>query len=114
MKFTIPVWSKIKPGAYCSVYDFIYDQGNLTPVDQQLLQHAYYTESAYRAMKEYPPQQARKILPNMTTTVLVVTGYQDYFENVFFPQRLFGTTGAPDPDMKNIAQMMYDRFGLTE
>jgi thymidylate synthase ThyX len=112
MKFTIPVWSKIKPGAYCSVYDYDKCLHDLTELDVALLKQAYCVENAYIAIKEYPPQQARKILPNMTTTVLVVTGYQDYFEDVFFPQRLFGTTGAPDPDMKNIAQMMYDRFGL--
>jgi thymidylate synthase ThyX len=114
MKFTIPVWSKIQPGCYASVYDFGKYEKDLTPLDKQLLQHAYYTENAYRAMKDYPPQQVRKLLPNMTTTVLVMTAYVDYFEDVFFPQRLFGSTGAPDPDMQYVAEMMWDRFNFDD
>jgi thymidylate synthase (FAD) len=110
MEFVIPVWSNIKPGAYCGVEDF-WRNDKLSSLDKQLLTNASYAESSYRLMKDYPPQQVRKILPNMTKTILVVTGYQDYFEDVFFPQRLFGETGKPDPDMENIAYQMYESFG---
>lgn len=61
----------------------------------------------YMISKSMSPQQARAILPNSLATEVVLTMnlYQwEHFLNV----RCKGTTGAPHPDMKDVAQIAYD------
>ena len=49
------------------------------------------------------PQQARQVLPNALKTEIVVTGFDSDWKH-FFDLRYFGTTGAPHPDMKLLAE----------
>lgn len=61
----------------------------------------------YMISKSMSPQQARAILPNSLATEVVLTMnlYQwEHFMNV----RCKGMTGAPHPDMKDVAQIAYD------
>ena len=51
----------------------------------------------------YTPQQARQVLPNALKTEIVVTGFDSDWKH-FFDLRYFGTTGAPHPDMKLLAE----------
>lgn len=55
------------------------------------------------------PQQARQVLPNAIKTEIVVTGFvTDWLH--FFDLRAKGTTGAPHPDMKALAEPLYYEF----
>ena len=49
------------------------------------------------------PQQARDVLPNATKTELIMTGFASDYRHLF-DLRLFGKTGAPHPDMKDLMQ----------
>ena len=49
------------------------------------------------------PQTARDILPNATKTELIMTGFASDWRHVM-DLRLFGKTGAPHPDMKDLIQ----------
>lgn len=51
----------------------------------------------------WKPQQARMILPNSIKTELVMTGFVSDWHH-FFDLRALGTTGAPHPDAKALAE----------
>lgn len=55
------------------------------------------------------PQQARRILPLDIKTEFIQCGFTDAWDN-FFNQRYFGTTGAPHPDCKQIAEKAYNIY----
>ena len=55
------------------------------------------------------PQEARAILPLDTNTELVHTAFVSDWKH-FFDLRALGTTGAPHPDAKILAQPLYDEF----
>lgn len=54
------------------------------------------------------PQQARAILPNSTKTDCILTMSVDHW-NHFFALRSYGTTGAPHPDMKVVADIALEK-----
>lgn len=51
------------------------------------------------------PQQAREVLPLCTATEIVHTAFASDWRH-FFDLRLFGKTGAPHPNMKQLAELM--------
>lgn len=55
------------------------------------------------------PEQARAILPNSLKTEVVMTAPVKQWRH-FFDLRYFGTTGAPHPDMKDVAGKAYTQF----
>lgn len=57
----------------------------------------------------WTPQQARAILPNALKTELVVTGFASDW-NHFFDLRAKGTTGAPHPQAKELAEPLMKEF----
>lgn len=57
----------------------------------------------------WTPQQARAILPNSLKTELVVTGFTSDW-NHFFDLRARGTTGAPHPQAKELAEPLMKEF----
>lgn len=57
----------------------------------------------------WTPQQARAILPNALKTELVVTGFVSDW-NHFFDLRARGTTGAPHPQAKELAEPLMKEF----
>jgi thymidylate synthase (FAD) len=57
----------------------------------------------------WTPQQARAILPNSLKTELVVTGFVSDW-NHFFDLRARGTTGAPHPQAKELAEPLMKEF----
>ena len=63
-------------------------------------------ESWYNKLTEFgrTAQEARAVLPNAVKTELIVTGNDEEWQH-FFDLRSRGTTGAPHPDMKKIADM---------
>ena len=57
----------------------------------------------------WAPQQARQVLPNALKTELVMTGFTSDW-NHFFDLRARGTTGAPHPDAKALAEPLMHEF----
>jgi len=57
----------------------------------------------------WKPQQAATILPNALKTELVITGFADDWCH-FFDLRALGKTGAPHPQMLELAKPLYDEF----
>lgn len=55
------------------------------------------------------PQEARAVLPLDTNTELVHTAFVTDWQH-FFDLRALGTTGAPHPDAKALAQPLYELF----
>lgn len=59
--------------------------------------------------KGWTPQQARAVLPNSLKTELVVTGFVSDWKH-FFGLRAIGTTGAPHPQAKELAEPLMEEF----
>lgn len=57
----------------------------------------------------WKPQEARAVLPNSLKTELVVTGFTSNW-NHFFDLRARGTTGAPHPQAKELAEPLMKEF----
>lgn len=57
----------------------------------------------------WKPQEARAVLPNSLKTELVVTGFVSDW-NHFFDLRARGTTGAPHPQAKELAEPLMKGF----
>jgi thymidylate synthase (FAD) len=57
----------------------------------------------------WKPQEARAVLPNSLKTELVVTGFTSDW-NHFFGLRARGTTGAPHPQAKELAEPLMKEF----
>ena len=57
----------------------------------------------------WKPQEARAVLPNSLKTELVVTGFTSDW-NHFFDLRVRGTTGAPHPQAKELAEPLMEEF----
>lgn len=57
----------------------------------------------------WTPQQARQVLPNALKTELVMTGFISDWQH-FFDLRARGTTGAPHPDAKALAEPLMEEF----
>lgn len=68
-------------------------------------------QNVYNALisSGWSPQQARAILPNSLKTELVMTGFVDDW-NHFFDLRARGTTGAPHPQAKELAEPLLTEF----
>lgn len=56
---------------------------------------------------DWKPQQAREILPLSTATEVVYTAFEEDW-NHFFDLRYRGTTGAPHPNMLQVATLAHD------
>lgn len=69
------------------------------------------TEFAYMQLIELgrKPQEARAVLPLDVNTELIHTAFLHDWQH-FFNLRALGTTGAPHPDAKAIAQPLYEVF----
>ena len=57
----------------------------------------------------WTPQQARAVLPNALKTELVMTGFVSDWKH-FFGLRAIGTTGAPHPQAKELAEPLMKEF----
>ena len=106
--YIIPAWSNIPEGKY-TIYSSNIPWSNST-------ESAFYdglldNESDYFGLLNigWKPEQAREILPNALKTDIVVTGDLNAW-NHFFDLRLKGKTGQPHPNIKQVAQLIYDRI----
>lgn len=60
-----------------------------------------------------PPQAAREVLPLCTKSELIMTGFEDDWED-FLDKRLRGTTGKPHPDMVELAKLIENEIKKEE
>lgn len=122
LTFIIPNWSQIPEGNYpCHInrgsaefiaegWNFkdrgIDEAGKLLIMNFGIVEHDYMTLLKYFNWK---PQEARAVLPNSLKTELVVTGFVSDW-NHFFGLRARGTTGAPHPQAKELAEPLMKEF----
>ena len=68
-------------------------------------------ESTYNFMinSGWKPQQAATVLPNALKTELIMTGFVSDWKH-FFDLRAIGTTGAPHPQAKELAEPLMNEF----
>lgn len=122
LTFITPNWSQIPEGNYpCHInrgsaefvaegWNFkdrgIDEAGKLLIMNFGIVEHDYMTLLKYFNWK---PQEARAVLPNSLKTELVVTGFTSDW-NHFFDLRARGTTGAPHPQAKELAEPLMKEF----
>lgn len=122
LTFIIPEWcpeireDSNKGWDPCSMYDKFYLQhlqmaedtyfNLLKQWDERVPDKRY--KSGFRN-NPWMPQQARAVLPNSLKTELVVTGFVSDW-NHFFDLRARGTTGAPHPQAKELAEPLMEEF----
>lgn len=102
LTFIKPCWLNL-PTDYA-----VYSGDNDSDYFIQALEDA---ENWYLSLLEegWTPQQARAVLPNSLKTELVVTGFTSDW-NHFFDLRARGTTGAPHPQAKELAEPLMKEF----
>lgn len=114
--FIKPLW--IKDELHCPpvhrVYDYLYNETYLEekiPPQDRFIFGLEVAEDMYLKLVDsgWKPQEARAILPNALKTELVVTGFVSDW-NHFFDLRARGTTGAPHPQAKELAEPLMKEF----
>lgn len=119
LTFIKPCWLDIPTGQY------VYWDGDWCDVDKMKIQlpegehkdiDAFLwtlnnAETHYTLLinSGWKPQEARAVLPNSLKTELVVTGFTSDW-NHFFDLRARGTTGAPHPQAKELAEPLMKQF----
>lgn len=112
LTFIIPSWiDSIEPGTYEEDHKFPSMWGHDHWMEDIWFHSMARCEEDYITMvREYlTPQQARQILPNSLKTELVMTGFISDWQH-FFDLRARGTTGAPHPDAKALAEPLMQEF----
>ena len=108
--FCIPSWMDLKEGSY--EWDKYFKSVVVDPsssIEDQFMSQCFYAENQYMNLIEngWKPQQAREVLPLCTATEAVYTAFESDWKH-FFDLRLRGTTGAPHPNMLELAGLMHD------
>lgn len=88
------------------------DTSDITEPELCFLSSLCHAEWAYNTMMNcsgIQAQHARAVLPNALKTEIVMTANLREWKH-FLDLRSKGTTGAPHPDMKVVADMVYDKF----
>lgn len=96
--FILPVWMNE-------------DVEKRTKVDSWFMASLAYSEAVYIDLVKngWSPQQARGVLPLATKSEAVMTGFADDWRH-FFSLRALGTTGAPHPQARELAEPLYEEF----
>lgn len=112
LTFIIPSWvDTIEPGTYEDDHKFPSMWGHDHWMESIWFDNMIKCEKDYITMVRecLTPQQARQILPNSLKTELVMTGFVSDWQH-FFDLRARGTTGAPHPDAKALAEPLIEEF----
>lgn len=105
--FVIPNWcNSLIEGSEQKYFTFEINRDEIVFMDA--LQNA---QNSYLSLlkRGWKPQEARAVLPNSLKTELVVTGFTSDW-NHFFDLRARGTTGAPHPQAKELAEPLMREF----
>lgn len=129
LTFIIPSWLSIPEGSYSHIgyhndidrssviynNEIIYwDTDSFLDKDRNsynFIYPLYVAETNYMRMIEdgHKPQEAREVLPLATKCDMVMTGFVSDWQH-FFDLRARGTTGAPHPDAKALAEPLMHEF----
>lgn len=121
--FIIPSWTSLKEGTVDTLrngkpmWDTLqYTDGtvikdNYSEIEMELLYSLKISENMYFNMTVHQakPQEAREVLPLATKCDIVMTGFVSDWQH-FFDLRARGTTGAPHPDAKALAEPLMHEF----
>lgn len=105
--FVIPSWcNSLIEGSEQKYSPFEINRDEIVFMDA--LQNA---QNSYLSLlkRGWKPQEARVVLPNSLKTELIVTGFTSDW-NHFFDLRARGTTGAPHPQAKELAEPLMKEF----
>ena len=116
ISINLPTWVKgdleINDEKFVELCEDVANQetNDWTPIDAWLFANQA-AEFAYMKLIAMgcKPQEARVILPLDTNTELVHTAFVSDWKH-FFDLRALGTTGAPHPDAKILAEPLYEEF----
>ena len=113
LTFIVPSWLDIPENEYGTLdnpKDIQFKEYN-NQFELEFINHLINTEFRYMEIIKagYTPQQARQVLPNAHKTELVMTGFVSDWQH-FFDLRARGTTGAPHPDAKALAEPLMNEF----
>ncbi len=102
VKFCIPEWCHSLQEDVLSYSPF-----EITSEEAMFMDSIFRAEKGYMSLldKGWSPQQARETLPLCTATEIVHTAFASNWRH-FFDLRLFGKTGAPHPNMLQLATLM--------
>lgn len=106
LSFIIPSWTNLPEQDYGNrTHPKGFNKGYANGVETAFVDSLRIAENYYFNLlnEGWKPQQARAVLPNALKTELVMTGFiSDWIH--FFDLRAIGTTGAPHPDAKALAE----------
>lgn len=113
LTFIIPSWLDIPENEYGTIdnpKDIQFKKHN-SQFELEFINHLINAEFRYMEIIKagYTSQQARQVLPNALKTELVMTGFVSDWQH-FFDLRARGTTGAPHPDAKALAEPLMKEF----
>lgn len=122
LTFIIPSWMNIPEGRYDASANQLIQLGLINVYELDFIDALICAEHTYMNLlskyenrivdrrfstgfkyNPWTPQQARNILPNALKTELVMTGFESDWIH-FFNLRANGTTGAPHPQAKQLAE----------
>lgn len=109
LTFIIPYWIKdLEEKSYLIHAEYHYTKEDAS---KQWYDVCMNSEFVYEDLIKlgWKPQEARAVLPNSLKTELVVTGFVSDW-NHFFDLRARGTTGAPHPQAKELAEPLMKEF----
>lgn len=125
LTFIIPCWVDLEEGCWGVGHDFVFgffyhiigENDHIYPKTEQEIDNLDFLQALKSDENKYlrlikrgkTPQQARQILPNALKTELVMTGFISDWQH-FFDLRARGTTGAPHPDAKALAEPLMHEF----
>ena len=108
--FCIPSWLDLKEGSY-NWLDYYSNEFRVvdlsSPIEDQFIAYLFTVSNQYVELVDqgWKPQQAREVLPLCTATEAVYTAFASDWQH-FFDLRYFGKTGAPHPNMVELAGLM--------
>lgn len=111
ISFIIPCFTNIKECTIRYKEYFNRKDDTMSELESRFIDSLLSSEEKYFNLikGKWTPQQARAVLPNALKTELVMTGFTDDWKH-FFDLRAIGTTGAPHPQAKELAEPLMNEF----
>lgn len=111
LTFIIPPWCNIPDNPSIKDIMKLEEMISLNSFENRFFYSCLSSEQAYLELISlgYKPQQARCVLPLSIKAEGIMTGFASDWQH-FFDLRAIGTTGAPHPQAKELAEPLMDEF----
>ena len=111
LTFIIPPWCNIEDNINMEtsrIPEYLFEPSSF---ENKFFLNCMYAEESYKELISlgYKPQQARFVLPLSIKAEGIMTGFASDW-NHFFDLRAIGTTGAPHPQAKELAEPLMQEF----